>query len=139
MDADKEREAIGPMLADLGPKLIQVLDRDLDGTLLYVEAGDGWISPSLWHPDGDAVRYHDTTDELTDLVWDILNATAPERRWSTMIYYVTGTRFQTEFGYPDTNPVEIDLDKERERLEVVLDRFFPGKHPVYPPWPGADE
>lgn len=137
MDLDQENGTVAPMLADLGGELAAELGDDLDGVLLYVEAGPGWMSPSLWRGEGDSVRYYDTPLAIKDLVWDIWEVPSPERRWSKMFYVVTGTQFRTEFKYPDNESV--DIANALDRREAVLNHYFPGKIVVYPPSPGAEE
>lgn len=132
MAADK-LDRLGPMLSDIGGELAQIVGGHPDGTLLYVEAGQGWVGAGIFKEEGANVRYFDPSSGLTDLLLDVWNTEEPDKRWAVMEYEIRGTKFDVQFRFPD----EIDPDEsEEERRPRALKKRFGNKPVIYPPWPG---
>lgn len=130
-----EFESLGPMLADLGGEIADIVGGQVDGALLYVEAGEGWASAAIFRDEGDAIRYFDPSSELFDLIHELWNAQEPSKRWAVMEYVVEGTKFDAQFLYPE----QIDPEEsEVERRPRALKRRFGDKPVIYPPVPSIE-
>ncbi len=105
-----------------------------DGVYLYVEAGEGWVGPSLYKDEGSEVRYFDPGDsDLDDALFDAWHIEQPDKRWSVMHYVIEGGKFDTKFEFGELRrPGESDDD----RRERVLHARYGGKPIIYPPLPG---
>jgi hypothetical protein len=129
-------DVLGPIWADVGDALAEIVGGEPDGVYLYVEAGEGWIGPSVFKDEGSELRYFDGTPELSELLLKAWKTEDPDKRWTVMEYQINGTKFDVQFEFPD----EIDPNEtEMERRPRALKRRFGGKPVVYPPWPGATE
>jgi hypothetical protein len=127
---------LGPILADVGGELAEIVGGGPDGIYLYVEAGEGWIGPSVFKDEGSVVRYYDGTPELSELLLKAWNAEEPDKRWAVMEYAISGTKFDVQFQFPD----EIDPNEsEVERRPRALERRFGDKPVIYPAWPDVGE
>jgi hypothetical protein len=125
-------EVLGPILADVGGELTEIAGGNPDGVYLYVEAGEGWVGPSVFKDDGDVVRYYDGTPELSELLLKAWKAEAPNKRWAVMEYEINGTTFDVQFQFPDeVNQNETEMDRRPRALK----RRFGDKPVIYPPWP----
>ncbi len=133
MNFDEENDTIAPMLADLGGELARTFGPGSEDLLLYVEAGDGWYSYSLWQAEGDRVQSHFTTREIKRQVESIRNVPPPQRRWSKLVLSVVGTHFDAKFGYPEEDNVEVGSGVDRS--DAVLRQYFPEKRLVPAPLP----
>ena len=131
MTADKY-DILGPIYSEIGGKLAEIVGSDPDGTYLYAEAGDGWVSASIFKDEGEVVRYFDADWPLCDLILKAWKAEEPNKRWAVMEYSVTGTSFDVKFKFPD----EIDLNQtEVERRPLALKARYGDKPVIYPPEP----
>jgi hypothetical protein len=134
-------DILGPLMNEIGSELVHIVGGDPDGIFLYVEMGEGWISPSIFRDEGNVVRYHDDDGEvLTDLLWDAWYAESDEggiKRWSIMEYDIKDGKFDASYKYPD----EINVETfSMERRQAALRARFGDKPVVYPPMPkGAFE
>lgn len=129
---DDEFEALGPSLSEIGEELASIVGGDPDGVYLYVEAGEGWIGPSLYKDVGETVRYFDGSPELSEMLMDLRSSQEPRKRWSVMEYEIKGTMFDAYFKYPD----EVDVsDFDEDRREIALKKRYGDKPVVYPPLP----
>lgn len=131
-------EILGPLLSELGQELAEVLGGSADGVFLYVEAGDGWIAPSVFRADGNMVRYYPSEDSVvSEILSDIWYAEPdPTKRWSVMEYVVENDNFRAEYKFPD----EIDVTKpDIERREAALRAHFGDRKVIYPPIEGMTE
>jgi len=127
--ADKY-DLLGPLYAEIGGELAEIVGGDPDGVYLYAEAGDGWVGPSVFKDEGKAVRYFDASSHLCDLIMKAWRAEDPDKRWAVMEYSVTGTSFDVKFKFPD----EIDTTKtEVERRPSALKARYGDKPVIYPP------
>lgn len=126
---------LGPILSRIGEEATAIVGGNPDGLYLYVEVGDGWVGPSLFRDEGNAVRYFDATFELSDLIGNAWEAEAPDnaaKRWSVMEYEVHGTQFDAHFKFPD----EVNVEKyHASRRESALHARFGDKPVIYPPLP----
>ena len=126
---------LGPLYADVGRELAKIVGGDPDGTFLYAEAGEGWLGASVFKDEGNRVQYFDPSSELCDLLFDAWEAENPnpKMRWPVMEYQIKGSKFDTQFRYPD----EVEAQSfDDERREAALSRHFGDKQVVYPPPPG---
>jgi hypothetical protein len=138
-------ESLGPLFADVGGELADIVGGDVDGTFLYAEAGEGWLGASVFREDGDVVRYFDPSPALTDLLLQAWETESPESilRWSVMEYEVTGTKFDVQFRYVDE--IQVKSFADNGRREAALKRRYGDKPVIYPPIPehfftfGTDE
>lgn len=128
-------EILGPLLTDIGEELAQLVGGDPDGVYLYVEAGEGWISPSVFKDDGNSIRYFDGSLELSELLLEARNTEEPGKRWAVMEYEVKGTKFDSQFRYAEEVDVE---DFDEGRRDIALKKRYGDKPVIYPPWPGQE-
>ncbi|MDI1296964.1 MAG: hypothetical protein PSY12_13960 [bacterium] len=129
-------DILGPLMNEIGGELVHIVGGDANGIFLYVEMGEGWISPSIFKDEGDVVRYHDDDGEvLTDLLWDAWYAESEEggiKRWSIMEYVIKDGKFDASYKYPD----EVDVETfSMERREAALRARYGNKPVIYPPMP----
>ena len=135
MPADKY-DKLGPLFADVGGELAKIVAGDPDGTFLYVEAGEGWLSCGVFKEDGGSVRYYRPTSDLTDLLFEAWHTDEPNKRWAVMEYDVVGTKFDARFKFPD----EVDVESfEMDREAIALRNRFGDKPVIYPAWPPEQE
>ena len=127
---------LGPIYADIGGELAEIVGGHPDGTFLYAEAGDGWVSCGIFKDEGTAVRYFQPTSELTDLLLEAWDAEEPEKRWAVMEYEVQGTKFDAKFRFPEEVSVG---DFDPDRRDIALKNRYGDKPVIYPPWPGGEE
>jgi hypothetical protein len=128
-------DKLGPMLSEIGGLAADDAGGDPDGLYLYVEAGDRWISSSLFKDEGDSVRYFDVSSELSDLIYEFWRAEDRDKRWAVMEYETKGTKFDARFKYPE----EVDVESfDDDRREIALKKRYGDKPIIYPPWPGQD-
>lgn len=131
MTGDKY-DVLGPLYAEIGGELAQIVGGDMDGVYLYAEAGQGWVGPSVFKDEGAVVRYFDASMHLCDLIMEAWEAQDPGKRWAVMEYSITGTSFDVKFKYPE----EIDpAETEVERRPAALKARYGDKPVVYPPEP----
>ena len=134
MPSDK-LDALGPLLGDIGTKLVSIADGATSGLFLYVEACEGGTYTSIFKDEGAQVRYLDW--EKTGLYDFIIAAREAEpdvtKRWSVMEYEVEDGKFEAKFKFPDEVNVEADVGGDRR--EVVLRERYGDKPVVYPPPP----
>lgn len=122
-------KALGPMMARIGEEAVVAVGDIRDGLYLYVEVGDGWMSPNLYRDEGDAARWFDPSEELMDLIWNAWKSEDLGRRWCVMEYEVHGNEFDARFKFPDEIDVE---DTETDRREIALRQRFGNKPIIYP-------
>jgi hypothetical protein len=131
-------EILGPLLSELGQELAALLGGNPDGVFLYVEAGEGWVAPSVFRADGDVVRYHPSEDSaVSEILSDIWYAEPDKtKRWSVMEYVVQNGKFRAEYKFPD----EVDVTKpDNARREAALRAHFGRRTVIYPPIEGMTE
>lgn len=129
MVADKY-DLLGPALAKVGELAVHIVGGRPDGVYLYVEIGDGWVGPSLFKDEGNAVRYFDSVDSgICDLLFNAWYLEEPDKRWSAMHYTVDGGKFDASFEFGE---LEDDIHDRRER---ILHARYGDKPIIYPPMP----
>jgi hypothetical protein len=130
--AEDRLNKYGPMLADIGSLAAEVVGGDPDGLYLYVEVGDRWIGVSVFKDEGAAVRYHDPSSDLSDLIYELWQAEEPAKRWAVMEYEVKGTKFDARFRFPE----EVDVESfDEDRRAIALKKRYGDKPVKYPPLP----
>ncbi|HUD90623.1 hypothetical protein [Sphingobium sp.] len=130
-------DILGPLMNEIGVELLHVVGGDPDGIFLYVEIGEGWISPNVFKDEGHQIRNLDDSELLSDLLWEAWYAESEEgglKRWSIMEYEIKDGKFDVSFRYPDEVKVETI---SMERREAALRARFGEKPVVYPPPPGT--
>ena len=80
MTADKF-DKLGPLYADIGGEISEIVGGSPAGTVLYTEAGEGWIGAGVFKDEGESVRYFDPSSELCDLLLEAWNTEDPGKRW----------------------------------------------------------
>lgn len=128
-------EKLGPLYADIGSEVAQIVGGDPDGSFLYAEAGEGWYGASIFQDEGKLVRYYDPSPELSALIYKAWLTADPDKRWSVMEYVINGTKFDAQFKYPDEVPVKSFAADNRR--EVALKKRYGDKPIIYPPPPWA--
>lgn len=105
----------------------------LDGTLLYAEVGEGFVSPSIFKDLGDHIVYRTPDlDRLGDALLDLWEAQDSNRRWVEIEYVIRDNKFRASFTYPD----EIGPNEEpRDRRRRIVEKHFGTKRILYPPKP----
>jgi hypothetical protein len=130
--ADDKYDILGPLYGDMGGELAEIVGGNPDGIYLYAEAGDGWVSASVFKDDGKVVRYFRPNLDLCDLIMEAWGVEEPDKRWAVMEYTVTGTTFDAKFKFPDEiDPAETEVD----RRPVALKARYGDKPIIYPPAP----
>lgn len=125
-------DILGPLYSDIGGELAEIVGGDSDGVYLYVEAGDGWIDPSIFKDEGAVVRYFDASSHLCDLIAKAWKTEEPDKRWAVMEYEITGQKFDVRFKFPEgIDPAESEV----ERRPVALKARYGNKPIIYPPIP----
>jgi hypothetical protein len=131
--ANEKYDKLGPLYAEIGGEVAQIVGGDPDGAYLYAEAGQGWYGASVYKDEGPAVRYFDPSDELSDLIYEAWLAEDPDKRWSVMEFEISGTKFDAQFKYPDE--VNVESFAADDRREIALRKHYGEKPVVYPPLP----
>ncbi|MDP5277818.1 hypothetical protein Q9Q95_02680 [Sphingomonas sp. DG1-23] len=135
---EKDRfDLLGPLLSDVGGVLATIAAGDPEGVFLYVEIGDGWISPNIFKDEGELVRWLEPGDsELIDLLYEAWHLEPKGKRWSVMEYDVKDGKFAVSFKYPE----EVDVESmDRDRREDALVARYGDKPVIYPPLEDAFE
>ncbi|SEI63275.1 hypothetical protein SAMN05518849_101354 [Sphingobium sp. AP50] len=138
--AKDKLDILSHLFNQIGVELVDIVGGDPDGIFLYVEIGEGWISPNIFKDEGDQIRYLDDNETLSDLLWEAWYAESDEggiKRWSIMEYEIKQGKVDISFRFPDEVNVEtISMD----RRQTALRARFGDKPVVYPPMPeGAFE
>lgn len=135
--AEDKFDLMGPILNNVGNVLAAIADGDPEGVFLYVEIGDGWISPNIFKDEGELVRWLDPSDdELTDLLYQAWRLQPEGKRWSVMEYDVRDGKFAVSFKYPE----EVDVESmDHDRREDALVARYGDKPVIYPPLEGMFE
>lgn len=129
-------DALGPALSEVGLEVVEIAHGEADALFLYVEAGEGWVRPSLFKEDGDMVRDLELRGSpLAELIIDA-RETEPDvsKRWSVMEYVIEDGKFEAKFQFPEDVDVEGD-DDILERRDAILKARYGDKPVVYPPPP----
>lgn len=124
-------DTFGKLLGEIGQEVTDIVGNP-DGVFLYVEAGEGWVGPSLFRDEGKLVRWFDPTPRLSMLLVDLWEAEDADKRWSAMEYTVTGTKFHTVFVFPEMFRNDLSIN---DRREMILNARYGDKPRVYPPIP----
>lgn len=133
--AEDKIDLLGPLMNAIGQKLADLVGGDPNGVFLYVELGEGWVSPSIFKDEGGVIRYYNSRETgLSDMLWDAwyLEPKGPNSRWSVMEYDVKNGTFDVSFKYPEEVNVEVVDD---ERREAALRARYGDRPVVYPPPP----
>jgi hypothetical protein len=138
--AKDKLDILSHLFNQIGVELVDIVGGDPDGIFLYVEIGEGWISPNVFKDEGNQIRYLDDNETLSDLLWEAWYAESDEggvKRWSIMEYEIKQGKVDISFRFPDEVNVEtISMD----RRQTALRARFGDKPVVYPPIPeGAFE
>ena len=133
-------DALGSLMNEIGLELAALVGGDPNGVFLYVEIGEGWVSPSVFRDEGEVIRYYNPREtNLSDMLWEAwyLEPDGPNMRWSVLEYAIQDKKFHVSMKYPEEVNVEVVDD---ERREAALRARFGDKPVIYPPPPkGAFE
>ena len=134
--ADEKYDVLGPLLEAIGQEAKEILGGNKIGFFLYVEAGPGWNSASLYHDEGNRIVFVDHNNRLDDMLFEAWEMEDIEKRWSVMEYFVNDDEFVARFSFPD----EVDVsDMDFERREAALKARYGDKPVFYPPFKGTWE
>lgn len=101
----------------------------------YIEAGDGWVQPSIFQERLDAAEYVDhgppVNGDLCDLIMAAWDAEAPDKRWAAMEMDIADGRFTTRLRYHDDVPRD-DGYGSTDRSDTALAARFGDKPVIYP-------
>lgn len=122
---------------EIGLELTDLVGGNSNGVFLYVEIGEGWVSPSVFKDEGDVVRYYNPRGtNLSDMLWEAwhLEPDEPNMRWSVLEYAIKGKTFEVSMKYPE----EVNVDEiDSERRQSAVRARFGDKPVVYPPSPAG--
>lgn len=111
-------EAMGPVLSEIGGLLEEDIRAKPDGAFLYAEAGENWVSVSLFIDVGDRVLYRDPSSELEHRVLELWDMAEPDKKWNALFYTLTGDQFHAHFQYEEGwDPDEHKIDRRPRVLE----------------------
>lgn len=115
-----------PKYEEIGRIVAEDIRADPEGTYLYVEAGEGWVEPSIFKDAGNRIVYREGSHDLCWKLLEVWEAEEPDKRWSALHYSISNGRFEVSFDYGEgIDPQESTLDR-RER--AIRKRF--GDKPV---------
>ena len=132
-------DALGSLMNEIGSELTDLVGGDPNGVFLYVEIGDGWVSPSVFKDEGDVIRYYNPrSTSLSDMLWEAwyFEPDEPNMRWSVLEYAIKGKKFEVSMKYPEEVNVEV-YDDDDVRRQSALRARFGDKPVVYPPPPAG--
>lgn len=132
-DMGEERLAkIGPLLSAIGEEAALVVSGDPNGIYIFAEVWDGSTFASIYHDEGESIRYYDPGQRLFRALRDAWDAEDPDKRWTVMEYEIRGEAFDVSFLFPD----EVDEDDHASsRREVALEKRYGSRPIIYPPIP----
>lgn len=117
---------LGPAYEEIGQIMASDLGVDPDGAFMYVEAGEGWVEPSLFKDIGDKIIYKSASRELCEKLYNIWEAEEPDKRWAALQYTISEGQFRVKLQYPeDLDPEESSIDR---RPRVLKEKF--GDKPI---------
>ncbi|QGP79463.1 hypothetical protein [Sphingobium sp. CAP-1] len=128
-------DILSRLFNQIGVELVDIVGGEPNGIFLYVEIGEGWISPNIFKDEGTQIRYFDDDETLSDLIWEAWYAESDEggiKRWSIMEYEIKDGKVDISFRFPDEVHVETI---SMERRQTALRARFGDKPVVYPPMP----
>lgn len=119
-------------MSRVGRETMAIVGGDPNGIFLYVEAGEGWVGPSLYREEIDVVRYYEPTSFLSDALFDLWYAEDQDKHWTEMHYAIESGIFNAKFEFDD---MRLPDDGSIDRRERVLHARYGDKPIVYPPAP----
>lgn len=128
---DKENE----LLVRIGQALANIIGKDANGAFSYTEAREMWMSPSVYHDEGNRVVCYRPSMEFCDAVEELWYAREPEARWEAMRYEIVDGQFSVEFDYSD----QLDPNKYADaRQDRAVKARFGDKPIIYPRFEDED-
>jgi hypothetical protein len=97
---------------------------------LYIEAGDGWVEPSLYQIRPDAVEWTDPDMAFVDIIENAWYALDTGQRWAVMEMDIADGRFTSHMRFPGEVPT--DGAGSMDRREAALAARFGDKPVIYP-------
>lgn len=117
---------MGPIYAEIGQLAADDLRADPEGAFLYAEVEDGAIACSIFKDVGDRVIYRHCSSALALKLHDAWHLVAPDKRWASLSYTISGGRFSVSFQFPEEFDPEEDFSDRRPR--VLAEKF--GDKPI---------
>lgn len=118
-------------------RLIAEKEDPSKATLLYVQIGRAWVSPSLFRDRGNHILYEECLERLAEPLLDFWYSQRPRNRWAELHYVVRDGKFDALFVYPnELDPKEgLFISDRRDR---IVAKYLGEKPVMYPP-PDEDE
>lgn len=124
---------IGALLNEVGNVLARDTSYPLDGTFLYVEVDWGMVGMSIFKDLDGCLLWRAPMDGLTDVLLELWEAEAPEKRWASMQYRIADGKFEASFTHELIDPKVTTIN----RRAGILQERYGNKQIVYPPLPQA--
>lgn len=119
-------------LQALGQAIADEIDDDPDGAFLYAEVVPGMVYEMLFLEKGDRVESIDTSNTLSEAIFDAWYASDTGKVWATISFSIVGNTFNASFQYPDELSKE---DDPEDRSRRILKARYGDKPIKYPPPP----
>lgn len=109
---------LGAGYAVVAQMATQDLRADPEGMLLYVEAGDGWVEPSLYQDVGDKIIYRECSWDVAEKLFALWKSEDVNKRWAVMKMKILHGSFSAEFRFDDElDPGETSVDRTLKALK----------------------
>lgn len=126
-----EPDKAGAAFAAIASNAVRALGGTTLPIWLYVEAGDGWIEPSVFRVGDNAAEYVLPDMEFVDVVENAWYDLERDQRWAAMEMDIADGRFTTRLRYHDEVPRD-DGYSSMERSEAAIAARFGDKPVIYP-------
>ena len=97
---------------------------------LYIEAGDGWVEPSIYQIRPEALEWTDPSMDFVDEVENAWYALDADQRWAVMEMDIADGRFTTTMRF--LGEVPPDGAWSMDRREAAIAARFGDKPVIYP-------
>lgn len=124
--------SLDDFLQAIGQAISDEIDGDPDGAFLYAEMKPGTLYEALFLDREDRVDCIDTSNALSETLFDAWHASEPGKAWATLSFAIVGDSFDARFQYPDE--ISDEEGPEDRRRQILRARY--GDKPIkYPPPP----
>lgn len=132
MNQDRKAE----LLSQIGAKLQADRHFSAAGTLFICAVADMFISMSLFWNRGNYIAYNSPDyDEFEDIMFELWELDAPDKRWLEMEYLLTGKEFDANFLYEEDIGDEL---MNPSRISDSARQYLGDKEIMYPDDLGDD-